>query len=303
MRKKPVNDCLILLTIKELRHKALAKNELQMNSTPKKCSLIFSTYNWPEALELCMKSIFAQTVLPTEIIIADDGSTEKTKQMIDSLRSQTTIPIKHIWHKDVGFTKTIILNEAIRISTTDYIIQTDGDIILHPKFIEEHLSVAAPKVFIRGSRALINKETTEKILKSKSIHVNFFTSGLQNRMNSLYSPVLSNILHKIKGLGSKYSLLGCNFSYWKKDFIEVNGYNNDILGWGHEDTELAARLIHNGVANRTLKYKSICFHLHHNLNSKDKEAANIETRAVTIQKKLTTCENGYTNKHEVTIWE
>jgi hypothetical protein len=223
--------------------------------------------------------------------------------MIDSLRPLTNIPIKHIWHKDVGYTKTIILNEAIRICTTDYIIQTDGDMILHSKFIEEHLDVAAEKIFVRGSRAMINKETTEKLLANKSINVSFFTPGLQNRLNSIYSPVLSKIYHSIKGVGFKYGLLGCNFSYWKKDFIEVNGYNNDIFGWGHEDSELAARLIHNGIAKRTLKYKDICFHLHHTVYSKDREAINVDTRAQTINNKLKRCTNGFSSVHEATIWQ
>ena len=46
------------------------------------CSLITPTYNWPEALQLLLLSILKQTILPNEVIIADDGSTEKTKQLI-----------------------------------------------------------------------------------------------------------------------------------------------------------------------------------------------------------------------------
>ncbi|MCK6608837.1 MAG: glycosyltransferase, partial [Flavobacterium sp.] len=44
-----------------------------------KCSLVTPTYNWPEALELLLLSITKQTVLPNEVIIADDGSKEETR--------------------------------------------------------------------------------------------------------------------------------------------------------------------------------------------------------------------------------
>mgnify|MGYP003330319054 CR=1 FL=1 len=27
---------------------------------------------------------------------------------------------------------------------------------------------------------------------------------------------------------------GCNFAFYKKDFINVNGYNEDIVGWGSQ---------------------------------------------------------------------
>ena len=40
---------------------------------------------------------------------------------------------------------------------------------------------------------------------------------------------------------------GCNFSCWKKDFIIVNGYNEDMVGWGFEDSELSVRLINKGL--------------------------------------------------------
>ena len=64
------------------------------------CTLIIATYNWPEALALCLKSVLAQTVFPLEIIIADDGSTFETKTVIDAYRKLSTVPIKHLWQKD-----------------------------------------------------------------------------------------------------------------------------------------------------------------------------------------------------------
>ena len=46
-------------------------------------SLIISTYNRKEALELVLISVLKQQVLPNEVLIADDGSSDNTKQLIE----------------------------------------------------------------------------------------------------------------------------------------------------------------------------------------------------------------------------
>ena len=131
-----------------------------------KTSLIIATYNWPKALELVLLSLIGQSTLPDEIIIADDGSTNETKLLID--KYQQKIKIQHIWQKDNGFQKTSILNKAVALAKGDYIIQIDGDIVLHKHFIKDHVKTAKKKTFIHGSRVFLNKELTEKAIKKLS---------------------------------------------------------------------------------------------------------------------------------------
>ncbi len=52
-----------------------------------KISLIIVTYNRPDALLLILKSIEKQRILPHEVIIADDGSTHHTREMIESFQN------------------------------------------------------------------------------------------------------------------------------------------------------------------------------------------------------------------------
>ncbi len=110
-----------------------------------KTSLLISTYNWPQALELILKSALNQTEMPDEILIADDGSTEETKELIENFKTKSTVPINHIWHEDKGFRKAIILNRAIAAAIGEYIIQIDGDCIMHRNFVKDHKEMAAPK--------------------------------------------------------------------------------------------------------------------------------------------------------------
>ena len=80
-----------------------------------KTTLLITTYNRPDALELCLMSVLRQTHLPDELLIADDGSTADTKELIDIYRTKFPIPLIHIWHEDKGFRRTVILNRAFLV--------------------------------------------------------------------------------------------------------------------------------------------------------------------------------------------
>lgn len=238
-----------------------------------KAALVISTYNWPEALELIFKSILNQTVLPGEIVIADDGSTEPTKVLIEKYQSLFSLPLRHIWHPDTGFTKTIILNKAISTIEKDYIIQIDGDVILHPNFIEDHLAFCKPGCWVNGSRVFLKPGISKAIQKSGRIKFNLFSRGLKgsNRLNAIHFPLLSNFFSKTR---LNPVARGCNMAYWKADFVKVNGYNQDITGYGEEDSELASRFTNNGIKKRKIKLGAVQYHIYHKAFSRARRDAN-----------------------------
>ncbi len=266
---------------------------------PNSASLLISTYNWPQALELCILSALDQTVLPGEILIADDGSKEETKLLIQELRKKTTVPIRHFWHEDIGFRKTIILNEAVRHSRFDYVIQTDGDILLHRRFIEEHLANAKPGFYLRGSRTLIDEATTKELIEGKNYRIHWLSKGIKNRFNSIHNRIISKLFMLLNDPHSIEGVKGCNFSFWKNDFIAVNGFNTDIVGWGREDSELAIRLINKHVFKQHLKFQAVCFHLHHTIFSRDRDERNMKMLEAAIQNKTVWAENGYSQTNAV----
>ena len=253
-------------------------------------SLLIATYNWPDALELVFKSISSQTKQVDEILIADDGSDYRTKLVIESFKKTTNIPVKHFWHEDRGFRKTIIMNEALASALGDYIIQIDGDIILNPFFVEDHLSESKKGFYIKGSRAMLSEIRTKSILKGKNIKISPFSEGVGSKINATRAPFLS-FLFRGDQLRSN-NLRGCNFAFWKEDFIRVNGYNNDLEGWGHEDIELAARLTNLGIKQRQLKMKAVCFHLYHKLNARNNEDINYKKYLNVVESGIANCKNG-----------
>lgn len=253
-------------------------------------ALIIVTYNWPEALELVLLSVLNQSVFPYEIIIADDGSTKETKQLVQNYFKKSKLKIQYIWQEDNGFRKTCILNKAVAASESDYIIQIDGDILLHKHFIKDHISNAKQGYFIHASRVFLNKNLTNEVITKKYYNFSFLKIGIRNRLNNIRSHLLSAIFsnrnYNLKGTR------GCNFSFWKHNFIYVNGYNEDMKGWGKEDTELSVRLMNIGVTKYKLKCLAICYHLYHNSSSKKGLEMNNAILAETISTNKISCLNG-----------
>lgn len=256
-----------------------------------KTSLIISTYNWPKALEACLLSILEQSKKPDEIIIADDGSSKDTEEVIMKFKTSTIIPIHHIWQKDNGFQLALIRNKAILKASNEYIIQIDGDVILHPNFIKDHVNSAKEKHFIRASRVRLGKKTSDKILtKKKKTNILLINPDTQSKFNGIRSSIISKITSKKDD--SPHKMLGCNMSYWKKDAIKINGYENNMIGWGHEDEEFAARLINIGCSKIKLKNLAIVYHIFHIERKQENEENHRALIKKVLQEKITKANNG-----------
>lgn len=260
-----------------------------------KISLIITTYNWKEALELSILSACKQIHLPTEIIIADDGSDADTRQLIESLQKTSPVPIVHSWQQNKGFRLSRSRNKAIAIAKGDYIILIDGDIVTEENFIADHLEAAKKNYFIQGCRVLLNAKSTKKGLEQKELCPCFTDPGVENRKNC----IRSNFLSKLFSFSSKRlpGIKTCNFAFWRQHAEMVNGFNEDFIGWGREDSEFTARLLHSGVKRQNLKFKAVAYHLYHKINSRKRLAENDKILENTIKNKLTWCENGL-NLHE-----
>ncbi|MEZ4803716.1 MAG: glycosyltransferase family 2 protein [Gelidibacter sp.] len=238
-----------------------------MNSL--KASVIISTYNQPQWLEKVLWSYELQTETNFEIIIADDGSTVETKQVIDGFVKDSKLSIKHVWHEDNGFQKTIILNKAIMESVSDYLIFTDGDCLARKDFVETHLRMrkdacALSGGYFRLSEHLSNIITNRDIAEGKCFNSDWLIhKGLKKTFKN----------NKLTSNGFKAWLLntftptkatfdGMNVSAWKQDLLDVNGFD-ERMKYGGEDRELGERMMNNGVRFIQARYSLICLHLYH----------------------------------------
>lgn len=230
-----------------------------------KISLLITTYNSPKFLKLVLDSVRQQIVLPDEVVIADDGSGEETRSLIEKEQESFPVPLLHVWQEDKGFRAAKSRNNGVKSSSGDYIIFVDGDIILDRRFIHDHKFFAKKGYFVQGRRVHLNQQRSEAIVEQMVLpRLNFFSRGiLLNRIHLIHSKVFRN-LYAYKGHPQRgESIISANLGVWKSDLLKVNGFNEEFVGWGMEDSELGIRLMNAGVRMRFLKFSAIGIHLFH----------------------------------------
>lgn len=260
-----------------------------------KASVIISTYNQPKWLELVLHSYNIQTESNFELIIADDGSDEETKAVIDTFSKQTDLNVIHVWQEDKGFRKTIILNKAIVASNSEYLIFTDGDCIAREDFVETHLKLMQPNCALSGGYFKLTETLSQSINKTiidsqKCFDKKWLLSKGQPKtfkLNKLTkSEVKANLLNALTP--TKATFDGMNVSCYKKDIVAVNGFD-ERMQYGGEDREVGERMMNKGVRFKQVRYSTICVHLHHERPYKNEEAEvlNLKIRQETKRNKST----------------
>lgn len=255
-------------------------------------TLAITTYERPEALRAVLESVRRQRTPPDEILVADDGSGAATREVIELFIATSPVPARHVFQPHDGFRLTRLRNLAIAASTGDYLVFVDGDMLLHPDFVADHARLARPGFFTQGVRVLADRTLTRELLLEPTRFPSAWTSGTGGlrRAYLLHAPfpgkalaMLANIFIAIKG---------CNQGYWREDLERVNGFNEDIVGWGPEDKELAARLAHAGIRRQTLLFGGIACHLHHPPASRTGLSASRAVLDATRRERKIRCERG-----------
>jgi glycosyltransferase involved in cell wall biosynthesis len=254
------------------------------------CSLIITTYNWPEALSLVLTTAINQSILPNEIIIADDGSTAETKFLINNFSNNSEVSIIHSWQNDNGFRLSKSRNLAIAKAKYEYIVVIDGDMLLHKDFIKDHKKCAQTGFYVQGSRVLLQPKFSNTILITENIkYPSIFSIDVKNKLNMLRIPFLLSLICQRSNQNID-RIRGCNFSLFKEDIIQINGFNEDFKTWGGEDSEFVQRLFNNSVQRKNLKFSAIQYHLYH----KEGKSNNNNTAILnnTIDNNIDWCDNG-----------
>jgi len=232
-------------------------------------SVVLSTYNQPRWLRLVLWGYKYQTIRDFELIIADDGSDGRTREVIENMKQKLAFPLKHVYQEDRGFRKCTILNKAILESRSDYLIFSDGDIIPRRDFIEVHLRMRRPQRFLSGGTVRLPAALSHRIREQEIAHGHCFDRkwleqnglGLSFRNNKLNSPGLKGrLLNRFTPAGATWN--GGNSSAWKKDIIDVRGFD-ERLRYGGEDREFGERMERLGIKGLQVRYSAVTLHLDH----------------------------------------
>lgn len=255
-----------------------------------RATLIVTTYNWPAALDLTLRSVARQSVTPAEVIVADDGSGPETSEVVARWQQQLPTPVVHMWQADEGFRLARSRNRAIAAARGDYVIIVDGDMVLHRHFIADHLRAARHGCFIQGVRLLTGPTTAGRMLERGMLDLGFLAPDIKRRRHTVRSLLLSRLIFRERT--GQRAIRGCNQAYWKSDLVRVNGFNEAFEGWGREDNEIAARLYNAGIQRRNLKFQALAIHLHHPLRNAQVGVRNDALLQSTIQERKAWCPLG-----------
>ena len=246
-----------------------------------KVSVIVTTYRSPYALRAVLTALSVQKTEHTfEIIIADAGSGEDTTQVITGFKKRLKMPVLHILQTDEGYRTAAIRNKAILAAAGDYLIFLSGDCIPREDFIERHVALAEPKVFVVGNRVLLNKTFTVKVLsEALPLHQWPMWRWGMARVLGQTNRFLPLLLLSLKWWNRKTTWRwkganGCNLAVWKADLLQINGWEELFVGGGFEDLDVAFRLLKAGVYRKSGRFQVPVIHLWHPKMDKERQKKN-----------------------------
>jgi len=232
-------------------------------------SVIVSTYNREDALDVALRALSRQSDRNFEIVVADDGSGPATARVAREWAAKMALPIKHVWHEDRGFRLSDIRNRGIRASAGAYILFLDGDCIARQNFVAAHRGLAEPGWFVTGTRILLSADLTDRILH-QGLEPELWGLGRwlalrARRQLNRFAPLLELRLGAMRKMSARRwrGARGSNMAFWRADLEKVDGFDSSFSGWGREDSDIFIRLIRAGVRRKDGRFASGVLHLWH----------------------------------------
>lgn len=222
-------------------------------------TVVVNTYENPAALDAVLKRLCKGRRHADELIVADDGSSQATRDVVENWTMRAPIPVKHAWQEHLGFRRARVLNAAIAAAEGDYLVFLDGDCLPSARFASDHRAMAEAGFFVQCRRCFIDESAVPSAIDGSRSMLKLALSG---QITGLFKSVRLP-WPTIRRDQDLHGILGCNLGIWKQDLVDVNGYDESYEGWGKEDSDLAARLYHLGRQRKFIHGRAIVYHLNH----------------------------------------
>ena len=254
-------------------------------------SVILTTYNHPKLLALTLEGYAQQTDKQFELVIADDGSTDETRAVIDAFRPRAPFPVIHARHEHNGYRRAAVLNLGIRHSTTGYCAFSDGDCVPARDFVELHRRHRQKGCFLLGGHLRLTEEYSKSMTPETVIAGDFVNQMTPKRSRKLWQRHFNSWFYNLLGVKDRPHIAGANFSAWRSDLDAVNGYDENFVGWGREESDLRTRFRRYGLRGKSMWPHILVYHLWHPIDpSKANVRRNIDYYRQSSRR--VRCENG-----------
>ncbi|MBI2900670.1 MAG: glycosyltransferase [Planctomycetes bacterium] len=226
-----------------------------------KVSVILSIFDQPNAFTYALLGYRRQSFRDFELVVADDGSDEETKSIVERFRREGGVPVKHVWQENRGYRRAKIANTAVRESEGRILLLSDGDCIPHRDFVKVHAENCAPGAFCTGGWVKLSAEYCSTLSEEKVRAGEFegqLTAGdrwkfFVHHWKSRFGVLVGNT--------KKPKVYGCNISVDRDVYYAINGYDENFDGIGKEDSDLRNRLRRHGAKPVSLWGRAWVYHV------------------------------------------
>lgn len=235
-----------------------------------KISVVTTIYNRPEHLRLLLAALAAQTRVPDEIIVADDGSDAATVAALGCCLPVCGIPATVVRQEKDGYRLAAARNRAIRAATGDLLLFLDCDIVPLPDAVAVHERNADRGRLLCGNRALLDEAATRALFAAVPAPAEADWELAWDAADRDELEAAAKLFARHAALRRwhlarphKPKLIGCHFSLFREAVERVNGFDENFKGWGYEDDDFARRLYRAGVEPQSVIEEARALHLWH----------------------------------------
>lgn len=227
-------------------------------------SLVITTYQMPRHLERVLASVAQQTMArQMEVIVADDGSTDDTEQVVRSFARRVPFPVHFVSQPHEGFRLSRCRNMGAAKASSPHLVFLDGDCLIPPDHVEQHLRSHKPGV-VTNTYCVRIDEPTSKQITLDLVNSNKYGELISSReLRRLAKINLKAWFYTWLRHPKKPALRGGNAGISRADYLRVNGYDENFRGWGCEDDDMGNRLRAAGLRIHYILHRTRTYHLWH----------------------------------------
>jgi glycosyltransferase involved in cell wall biosynthesis len=227
-------------------------------------TVIVTTFQQPAHLARSLASIAAQrTSRHLEVIVADDGSRDQTPQVVEQFARQSSFPVRFVTRSHRGFQAAANRNAGVREATGPHLLFCDGDCLLPPNHVEQHLAAWRPNTCTSGYCVRLDETSTRGITLDGVRRGEFLNLAPAAELRRLAVRHVRSMCHHFTRHPRKPALRSTDFSIARVDFERVNGFDEEFSGWGCEDDDLGQRLIAAGIRPVSILNRTRVYHMWH----------------------------------------
>jgi len=223
-------------------------------------TVVVAAYNQPRELALVLSALAAQSDPNFDAVIADDGSDPPAERELADLAAQLPFAIDWVWQQDDGFRKMRAQNRAVLRSRSELILFLDGDCVPYRSWVATYRRHARPGEFLVGGYIFLSEEETLG-LTPEAVRAGAHERPLDPRTWwRLHAADWRNRLYAGRR-ANRPRIRGGNFGVARELFERVDGFDEALVGYGKEDSELRNRMRNAGARGISLWTRALLCHL------------------------------------------